>query len=106
MTAAGAASDSVRGRYTDGVVEGQGGEGFVHDGEVETFVALRAWIDNWRWTGVPFTSPPASAWPRAAPKVVVTFAGDALAVRPPAARTPRPTACACACSRTKPSNST
>ena len=61
------------GRYTDGVVEGQAVKGFVHDGEVETFVALRAWIDNWRWTGVPFTPPPASAWPRAAPRVVVTF---------------------------------
>ena len=56
-------SDSVRGRYDAGVVDGQQVPGFQFDGalrqaqgerEVETFVALRAWIDNWRWAGVPF----------------------------------------------------
>jgi glucose-6-phosphate 1-dehydrogenase len=28
--------------------------GFKHDSDAETFVALRAYIDNWRWAGVPF----------------------------------------------------
>ena len=73
MTAAGAASDSVRGRYTDGVVEGQAVKGFVHDGEVETFVALRAWIDNWRWTGVPFTLATGKRMAARSTEVVVTF---------------------------------
>ena len=29
-------------------------DGVADDSEVETYVALRAWIDNWRWAGVPF----------------------------------------------------
>ncbi|UED88765.1 glucose-6-phosphate dehydrogenase [Streptomyces profundus] len=29
-------------------------EGVADDSRVETFVALRAWVDNWRWQGVPF----------------------------------------------------
>src|SRR3546814_826295 len=54
MTAADVGTDSVRGRYTAGVVEGEAVNGFTHDSDVETFVALSAWIDNWRWAGVPF----------------------------------------------------
>jgi glucose-6-phosphate 1-dehydrogenase len=46
--------DSVRGRYAAGVVDGRAVRGFDHPSEVETFVALRAHIDNWRWAGVPF----------------------------------------------------
>jgi glucose-6-phosphate 1-dehydrogenase len=46
--------DSVRGRYQAGVVDGRAVRGFEHESEVETFVALRAHIDNWRWAGVPF----------------------------------------------------
>ena len=63
----------MRGRYTDGVVEGQAVKGFVHDGEVETFVALRAWIDNWRWTGVPFTLATGKRMAARSTEVVVTF---------------------------------
>lgn len=29
-------------------------EGVADDSQVPTFVALRAWIDSWRWKGVPF----------------------------------------------------
>jgi glucose-6-phosphate 1-dehydrogenase len=29
-------------------------DGVAEDSDVETYVALRAWIDNWRWAGVPF----------------------------------------------------
>ena len=42
------------GATADGVVDGKVAKGFVHDSDVETFVALRAYIDNWRWSGVPF----------------------------------------------------
>ncbi|RDE24415.1 glucose-6-phosphate dehydrogenase [Motiliproteus coralliicola] len=51
---------AVRGQYTSGAVEGQACPGY-HEEEgsqgasnTETFVALRASIDNWRWAGVPF----------------------------------------------------
>jgi len=43
-------SDVVRGQYQGYREE----EGVSHDSETETFVALRAQIDNWRWAGVPF----------------------------------------------------
>src|SRR3546814_3550475 len=43
MTAADVGTDSVRGRYTAGVVEGEAVNGFTHDSDVETFVALSAW---------------------------------------------------------------
>lgn len=29
-------------------------DGVAEDSQTETFVALRAWIDSWRWSGVPF----------------------------------------------------
>lgn len=51
-------SNSVRGCYQAGVVAGKPVAGFQsptpgqHD--TETFVALTAFIDNWRWAGVPF----------------------------------------------------
>ena len=42
--------DVVRGRY-EGYL---GEEGVAPDSQTETFVAVRASIDNWRWAGVPF----------------------------------------------------
>ncbi|MCR4513578.1 glucose-6-phosphate dehydrogenase [Aeromicrobium sp. 50.2.37] len=44
------ASDVVRGQYQGYREE----PGVASDSETETFVALRAQIDNWRWAGVPF----------------------------------------------------
>jgi glucose-6-phosphate 1-dehydrogenase len=41
---------AVRGQYA-GYREH---EGVAPDSETETFVALRAFVDNWRWAGVPF----------------------------------------------------
>ena len=43
----------------DNVVRGQfrgyrSEKGVAADSQVETFVALRLWIDSWRWQGVPF----------------------------------------------------
>jgi glucose-6-phosphate 1-dehydrogenase len=58
FTAAAAAADSVRGQYVAGMADGA--PAAAYEAEVgrpsttETFVALTAWIDNWRWKGVPF----------------------------------------------------
>ena len=73
MTSADVDADSVRGRYDAGVVEGAAVKGFVHDSEVETFVALRVWIDNWRWAGVPFRLVTGKRMPARTTEVVVTF---------------------------------
>jgi glucose-6-phosphate 1-dehydrogenase len=43
-------TDVVRGQY-DGY---RAIEGVAPDSETETFVALKCYIDNWRWAGVPF----------------------------------------------------
>jgi glucose-6-phosphate 1-dehydrogenase len=42
--------DVVRGQYAGYREE----EGVAADSDTETFVALRAYVDNWRWEGVPF----------------------------------------------------
>ena len=51
----------VRGQYSQGVIDGQSVPGyFDEDGcgtqgsDTETFVAIKAHVDNWRWSGVPF----------------------------------------------------
>ena len=43
-------ADVVRGQY-DGYRDI---EGVAHDSETETFIALKCYVDNWRWAGVPF----------------------------------------------------
>ncbi len=51
---------TVRGQYSAGVIGGQPVPGYrqepevAPDSTVETYVALKATIDNWRWAGVPF----------------------------------------------------
>jgi glucose-6-phosphate 1-dehydrogenase len=53
-------ADVVRGQYESGVVEGKNVVGYreepnvAPDSNIETYVALRLMIDNWRWAGVPF----------------------------------------------------
>ncbi|MDT8438842.1 MAG: glucose-6-phosphate dehydrogenase [Wenzhouxiangellaceae bacterium] len=49
---------SVAGQYAAGAIDGQAVPGYLDElggkSNTETFVALRANIDNWRWSGVPF----------------------------------------------------
>lgn len=51
---------AVRAQYTAGKIEGQEVRGYLEEEGVapksrtETFVALRAEVENWRWAGVPF----------------------------------------------------
>ena len=58
MTAETVKTNSVRGQYTPGAVGGQIVTGYADElgkpSDTETFVALKAHIDNWRWQGVPF----------------------------------------------------
>jgi glucose-6-phosphate 1-dehydrogenase len=50
----------VRGQYGEGIVDGQSLKGYraesrvAPDSTTETFVALKLFIDNWRWSDVPF----------------------------------------------------
>ena len=44
------ADDFVRGQFTGYLAE----QGVAAGSSTETFAALRLWVDNWRWDGVPF----------------------------------------------------
>ena len=51
---------TVRGQYADGFLKGRSVPGYLQEegakknSNTETFVAIKAEIDNWRWAGVPF----------------------------------------------------
>ena len=63
----------MRGRYQAGVVDGRAVPGFTHASDCETFVALRARIDNWRWAGVPFRLVTGKRLAQRTTEVVVSF---------------------------------
>ena len=53
------ASDTVKGQYTRGSIKGEQVNSYLEDIEeyqskTETFVAIKAYVDNWRWKNVPF----------------------------------------------------
>ena len=60
ITTSNVKSTTVRGRYDAGAVGGQAVKGFLEEAgyqdadATETFVAIKATINNWRWAGVPF----------------------------------------------------
>jgi glucose-6-phosphate 1-dehydrogenase len=45
-----ARENTIRGQYEGYKQE----EGVAPDSKTETYVALKLWVDNWRWAGVPF----------------------------------------------------
>ena len=51
-------NNTVTGQYEEGAVSSQVVKGYDdelgYDSDVETFVAVKAHVDNWRWQGVPF----------------------------------------------------
>ena len=52
------ADEMVRGQYASGAVNGEAVASYADDlgqpSDAETFVAIKAHVDNWRWRGVPF----------------------------------------------------
>ena len=76
---AGAAVDSqaVRAQYAAGFEVGAPVPGYLDEEGVdrksrtETFVALRVFIDNWRWAGVPFFFAPANGCPKRASEISI-----------------------------------
>ena len=58
MSATDVQNHSIRGQYVAGSIHGEAVPGYSdelgRESDTETFVALRASIDNWRWAGVPF----------------------------------------------------
>ena len=58
ITAADVEASTVTGQYARGAIDGEPVPGYDdeigRDSGTETFVAIKAHIDNWRWKGVPF----------------------------------------------------
>ncbi|WP_370546815.1 glucose-6-phosphate dehydrogenase [Edwardsiella tarda] len=75
---------TVRGQYTAGFVQGKKVPGYLEEeganksSNTETFIAIRADIDNWRWAGVPFYLRTGKRLPNKCSEVVVYFKNPPL----------------------------
>jgi glucose-6-phosphate 1-dehydrogenase len=78
----------VRAQYIDGEIHGeqvpsyrhevreffsQRGQPIPQESTTETFVAMRVFVDNWRWAGVPFYLRTGKRLPKRASEVAITF---------------------------------
>jgi len=70
---------AIRGQYLASTIRGEGiksyreEEGVIHDSMTETFAALKFYIDNWRWGGVPFYIRAGKRLPTRVTEVVIHF---------------------------------
>src|SRR5947208_13449677 len=69
----------VRGQYTKGAIHGDPVAGYRQeenvnpDSQTETFVALRLFIDNWRWADVPIYMRVGKRLPKSATEISIHF---------------------------------
>ena len=88
--------NSVRGQYRSGAVRGSLVPGYLEedgantDSRTETFVALRAMIDNWRWADVPFFLRTGKRLPERLSEIVVQFRAVPHLIFPEAESVVRP----------------
>ena len=72
-----AGEESVTGQYRAGAITGQPVPGYDDelgkDSDTETFVAIKAHVDNWRWKGVPFYLRTGKRLPERVTEIVVQF---------------------------------
>ena len=74
-----AAENSVRGQYRAGAIDGVAVPGYLDEAGVdpasrtETYAALRAEVDNWRWAGVPFLLRTGKRMPERRAEIVLNF---------------------------------
>ncbi len=81
MTPADVDRDTVRGRYGSGLVDGVPVTSYAEDlgsapgasSDTETFVAIRAEVQNWRWAGVPFYLRTGKRMDQRVSEIVVVF---------------------------------
>jgi glucose-6-phosphate 1-dehydrogenase len=73
------APNAVRGQYREGEIAGQKRSAYrqeprvAPDSNVETYVALRLFVDNWRWSGVPFYLRSGKSLPLSASEIRIQF---------------------------------
>jgi len=74
-----ALSNTVRGQYASGWVDGEevaayrGEQGVEPESLRETFVAMKVDIDNWRWAGTPFYLRTGKRFPKRATEIAIQF---------------------------------
>ena len=79
---------TVRGQYRAGSIDGAAVAGYLAEPDVaagsttETFVALKAEIDNWRWAGVPFYLRTGKRLQQTLAEIAITFDDVPLAIFP------------------------
>jgi glucose-6-phosphate 1-dehydrogenase len=72
-------SNVVRGQYGPGFIEGTPARGYREEDGVdprsttETFVAIRGFIDNWRWEGTPFYLRTGKRLPKRTTEIAIQF---------------------------------
>ena len=80
ITTKDASANTVRARYAAGVDENgkpavgyMDEQGIADNSKIETYVALKAYLDNWRWSGVPFFIRTGKRMKRRASSIYVQF---------------------------------
>src|SRR5680860_305976 len=69
----------VRGQYTAGLSHGESVPGYLEEKSVsalsttETYVAMKVFVDSWRWAGVPFYLRTGKRLPKRASEVAIQF---------------------------------
>ncbi len=82
---------TVRGQYRAGAIGGQAVPGYLNedgipaDSSTETFVAIKAELDNWRWSGVPFYLRTGKRMQERVSEIVVNFRPVPHAILPTSA---------------------
>lgn len=73
------AGNVIRGQYTAGTVKGREVPGYLEeqgvsaDSQTDTFIAIRMFIDSWRWQGVPFYLRTGKCMPHKTTQIAVRF---------------------------------
>jgi glucose-6-phosphate 1-dehydrogenase len=70
---------AIRGQYTNGWMKGEAipgyreEEGAAPDSTTATYVALKLYVDNWRWKGVPFYMRTGKRMPKKVSEIAIQF---------------------------------
>jgi len=73
------AAHTVRAQYSEGVINGNNVPGYRQEDRVppesqtETYVAIKAFVDTWRWSGVPFFIRVGKRLPKKATEISIHF---------------------------------
>ncbi len=80
IDAASVGAHAVRGQYAQGWYRGEAVPAYIEEADsdgaesdTETFVAIKAHIDNWRWAGVPFYLRTGKRMPEKLTEIVITY---------------------------------